>query len=98
MVKGSDVVKAEGVNDSKSASTYITFKHRLYYGPNTSDSPSVDVIKALTSKLDDRKISNIDGQNRVNTVIENVSTGKLERYYFAYPKKLGTLDIIKQGS
>lgn len=97
MVSGSNVVPASG-NDSKSASTSITFKHRLYYGPDTSSTPSADIIKALTSKLDDRTTSNIDGQNRVNTVIKGVSTGKLQHYYFAYPKNLGILDIIKQGS
>lgn len=100
VVSGSNVVPAStiGSKDSRSISTSITFKHRLYYGAVTSSTPSADIIKALTSKLDDRKTSNIDGQNRVNTVIENVSTGKLERYCFAYPKKLGILDIIKQGS
>lgn len=97
MVKGSDVVKAEGVNDSKSASTSITFKHKLYYGANTSDNPSADVIKALTSKLDDRNSNDIDGRYRLNITIEGVSTGKFERYYFAYPKSLRKLYKIEQN-
>lgn len=97
MVKGSDVVKAEGVNDSKSASTYITFKHRLYYGPVTSNTPSADIIKALTKVLDDRAYESEGGKNRLCKSIPNVSTAKGEYYYFAYPKSLGALFNIKQG-
>lgn len=97
MVKGSDVVKAEGVNDSKSASTSITFKHRLYYGAVTSNNPSEDIIKALTKVLDDRAYEPKDGRNRLCKNISNVSTGKEERYCFAYSKSLGELYKIEQN-
>lgn len=96
MVKGSDVVKAEGVNDSKSASTSITFKHRLYYGKVTSSTPSADIIKSLTSNLDDRTKDSAEG-SRLCKSYTGVSTAKGEYYYFAYPKGLGALFNIKQG-
>lgn len=96
MVKGSDVVKAEGVNDSKSVSTSITFKHRLYYGKATSNTPSADIIKALTSNLDDRTNDSAEG-GRLCKSYTGVSTAKGEYYYFAYSKDLGALFNIKQG-
>lgn len=96
MVKGSDVVKAEGVNDSKFASTSITFKHKLYYGKATSSTPSADIIKSLTSNLDDRTRDSAEG-GRLCKSYTGVSTAKGEYYYFAYSKSLGALFNIKQG-
>lgn len=86
MVKGSDVVKAEGVNDSKSASTSITFKHRLYYGKVTSSTPSADIIKSLTSELISTKTKEI----------RNITTTGNQYYCFAYPASLGKLTKITQ--
>lgn len=85
MVSGSNVVPASG-NDSKSASTYITFKHRLYYGAVTSNNPSGDVIKALTSELVSTKTKEIT----------NITTTGDQYYCFAYPASLGKLTKITQ--
>lgn len=95
MVSGSNVVPASG-NDSKSASTSITFKHRLYYGKVTSSTPSADIIKSLTSNLDDRTDGSVEG-GRLCKIYNDVSTAKGEYYYFAYSKSLGALSNIKQG-
>ena len=86
MVKGSDVVKAEGVNDSKSASTSITFKHRLYYGAVTSNNPSGEDIKTLTNELVSTKTKEIT----------NITTTGNQYYCFAYPASLGKLTKITQ--
>ena len=85
MVSGSNVVPASG-NDSKSASTFITFKHRLYYGAVTSNNPSEDVIKALTSELISTKTKEIT----------NITTTGNQYYCFAYPASLGKLTKITQ--
>ena len=85
MVSGSNVVPASG-NDSKSASTSITFKHRLYYGAVTSNNPSEDVIKALTSELISTKTKEIT----------NITTTGNQYYCFAYPASLGKLTKITQ--
>lgn len=85
MVSGSNVVPASG-NDSKSASTSITFKHRLYYGAVTSNNPLEDVIKALTSELISTKTKEIT----------NITTTGNQYYCFAYPASLGKLTKITQ--
>lgn len=89
VVSGSNVVPAStiGSKDSRQISTSITFKHRLYYGAVTSNTPSGEDIKALTSKL---------VSTRANS-ITNITVPKEKYYCIAYPTNLGELKYITQN-
>lgn len=84
MVSGQNVIPAKG-DDSKAASTSISFSNRIYYGINSIKAPSESIIKGLTTVL--------GGRGRT---ISGVTTNGTQYYYYAYPKSLGALSTIIQ--
>lgn len=84
MVSGQNVIPAKG-DDSKAASTSISFSNRIYYGINSTKAPSESIIKGLTTVL--------GGRGRT---ISGVTTNGTQYYYYAYPKSLGALSTIIQ--
>ena len=82
MVSGQNVLPASG-EDSKTASTSVTFSNRIYYGNSTSKTPNESVIKSLTTKLGNKE--------------QNITNVTAQQYYvYAYPKTLGKLNTIIQ--
>lgn len=93
MISNSNVIPAKG-EDSAEVSTSITFKHKIYYGPVTSD--------IFSSDLQESVIKNLSSPSELVTsrvtTISNVTTAGDQYFCFAYPKTLGKLTKISQDN
>lgn len=88
LINGEKVVNATG-EDKSYKSVSVTFKHNLFRGSVTSQTPTVEQVSALTGELVTSRAKTVPG----------VTTIAGQYYVYAYPQSLGNLtSIIQNGS
>ena len=88
LINGEKVVNATGEDKSYKSMT-VTFKHNLFRGSVTSQTPTGEQVPALTGELVTSRAKTVSG----------VTTTAGQYYVYAYPQALGNLtSIIQNGS
>ena len=88
LINGEKVVNATG-EDKSYKSVSVTFKHNLFRGSVTSQTPTGEQVSALTGELVTSRAKTVSG----------VTTPAGQYYVYAYPQILGDLtSIIQNGS
>lgn len=88
LINGEKVVNATGEDKSYKSMT-VTFKHNLFKGSVTSQTPTGEQVSALTGELVASRAKTVSG----------VTTSAGQYYVYAYPQMLGDLtSIIQNGS
>ena len=88
LINGEKVVNATGEDKSYKSMT-VTFKHNLFKGSVTNQTPTGEQVSALTGELVTSRAKTVPG----------VTTTAGQYYVYAYPQSLGNLtSIIQNGS
>ena len=86
LINGEKVVNATGEDRSYKSMT-VTFKHNLFRGSVTSQTPTGEQVSALTGELVTSRAKTVSG----------VTTTAGQYYVYAYPQALGNLTSITQN-